>query len=190
MPCLPTATDGARPGYGEPVESPVVLTPRPLLRTLALGVLVLGIVLTPATWLDGGDHRALLTAGLALVMVVLPLWAVWWTHGRTIVVHPDRVVVRRGDREVRSFAFDDLTEVRPGVDGSAGAATPEFWNRSVTLLGRTSDGKRRGLKVSAQTVESIDPLLLALAPEVARRPDLLPHDVHRMLFEEYVDALD
>ncbi|RYC11137.1 hypothetical protein [Nocardioides zhouii] len=166
-----------------------VLTPRPLLRNLALGVLVIGIALTPAVWAAGGPQRLLSTVGVALVMVVLPLWAVWWTHGRTIVVHPDRVVLRRGEREVRTFAFDDLIEIRPGVDGSAGAATPEFWNKSVTLLGRTSDGKRRGLKVSAQTVESIDPLLLALAPAVARRPDLLPHDVHRTLFEEYVHDL-
>jgi hypothetical protein len=105
-------------------------------------------------------------------------------------VRPDRVVVRRGDSEVRTFRFDDLTEIRPGVDGSAGAATPEFWNKSVTLLGRTSEGRHRGLKVSAQTVESIDPLLLALAPVVADRPDLLPHDVHRKLFEEYVRDLE
>ncbi|KRE94245.1 hypothetical protein ASG76_12780 [Nocardioides sp. Soil774] len=166
-----------------------VLTPRPLVRNLALAVLVLGIVLTPATWLDGGPHRGLLTAAVALLMVVLPLWAVWWLRGRTIIVHPDRVVVRRGEREVRSFAFDDLIEVRPGRDASVGAATPEFWNKSVTLIGRTTAGRRRGLKVTAQTVESIDPLLVALAPVVARRPDLLPHDVHRALFEEYVRDL-
>ena len=90
---------------------------------------------------------------------------------------------------MRSFAFDDLIEVRPGIDGSAGAATPEFWNRSITLIGRTTAGRRRGLKVTAQTVESIDPLLLALAPIVARRPELLPHDVHRTLFQDYVADL-
>jgi hypothetical protein len=166
-----------------------VLTPRPLIRNLAIGVLVVGIVLVPATWAAGGSQRALLTAAVALVMVVLPAWAIWFSRGRTIVVHPDRVVVRRGEREVRTFAFDDLVEVRPSVDGSAGAATPEFWNKAVTLVGRTTDGRRRGLKVTAQTVESIDPLLLALAPVVARRPDLLPHDVHRTLFEEYVADL-
>lgn len=167
-----------------------VLTPRPLVRTLAVGVLVLGVVLTPATWLDGGRHREVLTAAVALLMVVLPLWAIWWLTGRTIVVHPDRVVVRRGEREVRTFAFADLIEVRPEVDGSAGAATPEFWNKAVTLIGRTTAGKRRGLKVTAQTVESIDPLLVALAPVVAGRPELLPHDIHRTLFREYVADLE
>lgn len=167
----------------------VVLTPRPLVRNLAVGVLVFGVVLAPATWLDGGERRGLLTAAVALLMVVLPVWAIWWLRGRAIVVHPDRVVVRRGEREVRAFAYDDLIEVRPSVDGSAGAATPEFWNKAVTLIGRTTEGKRRGLKVTAQTVESIDPLLAALAPVVAARPDLLPHDIHRTLFEEYVADL-
>ena len=166
-----------------------VLTPRPLVRNLALAVLALGLVLTPATWLDGGPHRALLTTAVALLMVALPLWAVWWLRGRTIAVHHDRVVVRRGERDVRAFVFDDLIEVRPGRDASVGAATPELWNKAVTLIGRTTEGKRRGLKVTAQTVESIDPLLVALAPVVARRPELLPHDVHRTLFEEYVRDL-
>ena len=165
------------------------LAPRPLVRHLAIGLLVLGVVLTPATWLDGGEHRGLLTAAVALLMVVLPAWAIWWLTGRAIVVHPDRVVVRRGERVVRTFAFDDLIEVHPGIDGSVGAATPEFWNKAVTLVGRTTAGKRRGLKVTAQTVETIDPLLVALAPVVARRPDLLPHDIHRTLFEEYVADL-
>lgn len=166
-----------------------VLTPRPLIRNLALAVLVIGVALVPATLAGDGGGRYLMAGAVGLVMVLVPLWALWWGWRRTVVVHPDRVVVRRGAREVRTFAFDELTEVRPGVDGSAGAATPEFWNKSVTLLGRTTDGRRRGLKVSAQTVESIDPLLLALAPVVARRPDLLPHDVHRSLFEEYVRDL-
>lgn len=166
-----------------------VLTPRPLVRNLAIGVLVLGVVLAPATWLGDDDQRALLTAAVVLVMVLLPLWAIWWLSGRTIAVSRDRVVVRRGGRDVRTFAFDELIEVRPGRDASVGAATPEFWNKSVSLIGRTTDGKRRGLKVTAQTVESIDPLLLALAPVVARRPELLPHDVHRALFEEYVHDL-
>lgn len=166
-----------------------VLAPRPLVRNLAIGVLVFGIVLVPAVWTAGGSQRALLTAAVALVMVALPLWAIWFSRGRTIVVHPDRVVVRRGEREVRTFAFDDLVEVRPTVDGSAGAATPEFWNKAVTLIGRTTDGRRRGLKVTAQTVESIDPLLLALAPVVAQRPELLPHEIHRTLFEDYVADL-
>lgn len=187
FPALGWANMESPPGPSRPAT---VLTPRPLLRNLALGVLVVGIALTAAVWAAGGAQRVPYTAGVALVLVVLPLWAVWWTRGRTIVVHPDRVVVRRGDRDVRTFAFDDLIEIRPGVDGSAGAATPEFWNKSVTLLGRTTDGKRRGLKVSAQTVESIDPLLVALAPVVARRPELLPHDIHRTLFEEYVDDLE
>lgn len=166
-----------------------VLVPRPLVRNLALMLLVVGIAVVPATWLAGGPQRELLTAAVALVLVVLPAWAAWWTWGRTLAVHPDRVVVHRGEREVRTFAFDDLIEVRPGIDGSAGAATPEFWNKSVTLIGRTTAGKRRGLKVTAQTVESIDPLLLALAPVVARRPELLPHEVHRTLFEEYARDL-
>ena len=163
------------------------LTPRPLIGNLALAVGLVGIVLTLATWLDGGPHRAVLTGAVALIMVVLPLWAAWWTRGRTVTVHADRVVVRRGHREVRTFPFNDLIEVRPGIDGSAGAATPEFFNKSVTLIARTSAGRRRGLKVSAQTVESIDPLLLALAPVVARRPGLLPHDADRTLFMEYVE---
>ena len=186
FPALLWANMETSPGSPQPG---IVLTPRPLLRNLALTVLVVGIVLVPATWVGGGSQRVALTAAVALVLVVLPLWAVWFTRGRTIVVHPDRVVVRRGEREVRSLPYDTLTEVRPGVDGSAGAATPEFWNKSVTLVGRTSEGRRRGFKVSAQTVESIDPLLLALAPVVARRPELLPHDVHRTLFEEYVRDL-
>ncbi|MCF6378381.1 hypothetical protein L2K70_12270 [Nocardioides KLBMP 9356] len=170
-------------------SSATVLTPRPLVRTLALCVLVPGAVLAPSTWLAGGEHRGILTAAVTLLMVLLPLWALWWLTGRTIVVHPDRVVVCRGGREVRTFAFDDLVEVRPGVDGSAGAATPEFWNKSVTVIGRTTSGKRRGLTVTAQTVESIDPLLVALVPVVARRPGLLPHAVHRTLFDELVADL-
>ncbi|MBC2932205.1 hypothetical protein [Nocardioides sp. zg-1228] len=174
------------PGASPPAT---VLTPRPLVLHLAIGVLVVGILLASATWAGGGDQRALLTVAILVVTVALPAWAIWWARGRTILVRPDRVVVRRGEREVRTFAFDDLTEVRPGVDGSAGGATPELWNKSVTLLGRTTAGRRRGLKVTAQTVESIDPLLLALAPVVARRPELLPHAVHRALFEEYVRDL-
>lgn len=171
-------------------EPPVtVLAPRPLVRNLAIGVLVLGVVLAAATWADGGELRAPLTAAVVALMVALPLWAVWFSRGRTIAVHPDRVVVRRGEREVRTFAFADLTEVRPATDASPGAATPELWNKSVMLLGQTTDGKRRGLKVTAQTVESIDPLVLALAPVVARRPDLVPRDGDRRLFDEYVRDL-
>jgi hypothetical protein len=177
----------SRPGAK---SSATVLVPPPLVRTLAIGVLVIGVVVAPATWQAGGPHRGLLTAAVALLMVALPVWAIWWLRGRTIVVHPDRVVVRRGEREVRTFAFADLIEVRPEVDGSSGAATPELCNKAVTLIGRTTAGKRRGLKVTAQTVESIDPLLLVLAPVVARRPELLPHDIHRTLFEEYVDDLE
>ncbi|MDR7252987.1 hypothetical protein J2X46_001972 [Nocardioides sp. BE266] len=159
------------------------------MRTLAIVVLVVGVLLTAATWTAGGEHRVLSLAALGLLMVVLPAWAIWFTTGRTIEVHPDRVVVRRRGREVRTFAYDDLVDVRPGIDGSAGAATPEVWNKSVTLIGRTTARKRRGLKVTAQTVESIDPLLLALAPVVARKPELLPHDVHRELFAAYVHEL-
>lgn len=173
----------------EPPVPPTVLEPRPLVRTLAIVVLVVGLLLTAATWTAGGQHRVLSSAALGLLTVVLPAWAIWFTTGRTIEVHPDRVVVRRRGREVRTFAYDDLVEVSPGVDGSAGAATPEVWNKAVTLIGRTTAGRRRGLKVTAQTVESIDPLLLALAPVVARRPGLLPHDVHRELFTDYVDEL-
>lgn len=100
--------------------------------------------LLAAVWTAGGPQRLVFTAGVALVMVVLAPWAVWWAQGRTIAVHRYRVVVRRGEREVRTFAFDDLSEAGPGVDGSAGAATPESWNTSVTLLGRPTTASDAG----------------------------------------------
>lgn len=154
---------------------------------LAMMLTVVGLILTPSVWLSGGEHRAWWTAAVGLMFLALPAWAAWTLLTRRIVVHRDRVAVLRGERVVRELAFADLTEVRPGMDGSSGAATPEMFNKSVTLQGRTLEGRRRGLKVSALTVESIDPLLRALAPEVARRPELLTRDLYRDLFAEFID---
>lgn len=165
----------------------IPLTPRPLLMRAALALAVVGVPLTWYVWASADAYRAAIAAGVLALLVLLPLWTVWLLRGRRFLVHADRLSVMRGDRVVRELAFAELTEVRPQWEGSAGAATPEFLNKSVTLLGRTPAGRRTGVKVSAQTVDSIDPLLRALAPEIRRRPGLLTRDLYRNAFVEFID---
>lgn len=168
----------------------VELVSRPLIRSLAIGAAVFGAVTTPAVWLDGGRFQIPLTAAVFVFFLALPLWALWLVHDRRYIVRSDRLTVTRRGRTVREFPYAELIEVRPAFEGSAGAATPEFWNKTIFLIGRTPQGKRRGVKVSSQLVESIDPLLVALAPEIARRPELLSRDVYRANFAEYVADLE
>ena len=159
------------------------LVQRPLIGRMAIVVLVLGLPVAVATYVEG---HVLEAAALAVLTGLLPAWAIWWLHDRRIVVGPHSVLVQRGTRVVREFRYDDLTEVRPAYDGSAGGATLELLNRSVVLVGTTTAGKRRGLKVTELTVTSIDPLLRALVPVLAERPELLHRPGYRDVFDEWV----
>lgn len=105
---------------------------------------------------------------------------------RHVYVSDEALTVTAGERVVRSLRLDRLTEVRPVVDGSQSAATPEFFARAVVLVGPDARDRRTTLKLSASTLD-MDQVLAVLA-EVRRRPNLLGTDQDRRLFADYLAA--
>ncbi|MDN4172114.1 hypothetical protein QWY28_04090 [Nocardioides sp. SOB77] len=164
-------------------------------RTLAWAALVVGIGCAPIPVValgavdEEGAAAVAVAAVVALVFVVLPLWAAWRLLRERILVGPDEVTVCSGSTVRRRLRYADLTEVRPVVDGSAGIVTPELWNKAVVLLGRTPEGRRTGIKVTRQQVQTIDPLLVALRPVLDARPELVRAESERALFGEYTARL-
>lgn len=139
---------------------------------------------------DGGSAWDIGT-GVAgsIVLCLVPLWAAVTFYRQHVLVGPDSVQVRYGDRIARELRFADLTEVRVTVDGSVGGLDGRSFHQAVLLIGTDPGGRRRGIKVTRNQVETIDPLLRALATEVARRPELFTRDLYRRLYEEYVAAM-
>ena len=72
--------------------------------------------------------------------------------------------MRYGERVARELRFEDLTEVRTTTSGAL---------ESVLLVAPDAEGRPRGIKVTRSQVQSLEPLLDALRPELDRRPELL-----------------
>lgn len=168
------------------------LPPRRLVAWVALGatafflLALVGVVREAAA----GQTSLWWIALVVALFVLLMAWGTWSLARRHVFVSDDAVTLCTGTRVTASLPFDQLTRVLSVVDGSQAAFTPEFWNKALILQGTTTAGRRAGrpttIKVTAQYVESIDPLLRAVAPEVRRRPDLIPDERSRALFEEYL----
>jgi len=117
---------------------------------------------------------------LAVVVVLaMPLaWAGWWLRRQRVEVHPDRVVVRSGERVRREVVLADLVEVHVGEqvrlhDLRGSRAMPRVLLRSTT----------GAVAVSRHDLETLDPLLLVLVPHVRARPGLLAGGAQREAFE-------
>ncbi len=123
-----------------------------------------------------------MTLVVFLLFVVLPLYCAWNLHQRHYVVSDTTVTRLKGDTPTQTMAFADVEEVRARFEGGLGAATPEWFNQAVVMIGTDKSGERRQLRVSKVFVESLHPLLERLAEEVDRRPQLLTSDAERELF--------
>ncbi|MBB6627879.1 hypothetical protein H5V45_11175 [Nocardioides sp. KIGAM211] len=137
-----------------------------------------------------GEMPALAAAGIAaliaLLFVIGPLWAAQHLLRLRIAVSREHLTTYLGGRLHHRLALAELTEVRPVVDGSVGALTPEAWNPAVWLIGPDQHGRRRALKITLQRVTTMAPLLEALRPVVAARPDLVRDEPARKLLAEYL----
>lgn len=167
--------------------------PRHLVTVLSLvaGLFFLGVLGTLVGQLTGGsDVPGALLVGIVVAVSALTLLclsgAVMLAR-RHVYVSEEAVTVTAGERVVRSVRLDRLTRVRPVVDGSQSAATPEFFARAVVLVGPDDRDRRTAIKLSASTLD-MDPVLAVLADEVRRRPDLLGSDQERRLFADYLGA--
>ncbi len=161
---------------------PATLRPRHQIHTAAAVAWALGIAATVTAWVMLDSYRVFVTVILTLFMVLTPAWVVWTHATQRIVVHPDRIEVR-GPRGVRrTLAYANLREVLPMHVGKASHTGASSLVRAVQLSGTTTKGRRSLLRMSTAMQESIAPVLLALAPVVEARPDLLPHSEAETLF--------
>ncbi len=178
-------------GMGLSPSSGRLVRPRHLLPVLFLGtaVLFLGVPVTLLRQLSDGSAEPspplfAAVAATLLLFVVFPLWGGIALLRRRVYVSDEQVTVTAGDTVKRELRFDRLSEVRPVIDGSQGAATPEFYAKAVVLYGLDARDKKVALKLTAQTLD-MDPVFAALAPVVQRRPELITTDLGRTLFAEY-----
>ncbi|QIG45298.1 hypothetical protein G5V58_23370 [Nocardioides anomalus] len=112
----------------------------------------------------GAPAREVVAGALGSVLLCgVPLWGAVLFARQHVYVGPDAVQVRYGERVVRELRFADLTEVRTTRSGAV---------ESVLLVGSGADGRPRGIKVTRSQVQSLEPLLDALRPELGRRPQL------------------
>lgn len=128
-------------------------------------------------------HRPVELAVIAvctLVLVILPLVAAWRLFRRHVYVDPAGVTVVVGAKQ-RRIAYAELDQILPRTDETS---VKMLDTRTVSLIlqATSPDGRRTRVQLSPQDLETIDPVLLALEPEVARRPDLLPNDYARNQF--------
>ena len=129
-----------------------------------------------------------MTAVLALLLVVLPLWIARHMSQRHYHVSDDAVTWRQGDRVRAQVRFAELERVRMTHDGGLGAATPELLNDAVVLQSRDDTGRERRLRVSTVFVTTLEPLLEQVAREVARRPELMAADDRATLEARLTDG--
>lgn len=122
-----------------------------------------------------------MTAAIALLLVVLPLWIARTMSQRHYYVSPDRVTWLQGERIRMQMRFEDVDRVLMRYDGGLGASTPEWFNDAVVLVGRDQDGRERHLRVSRVFVTTLHPLLERVAEDVARRPALMEADDRAVL---------
>lgn len=161
------------------------IPPRRLKATIVLGIgVVVGLVLLGSLAQHHGTAD-LITIGIAaLVLVVVPLGYGLHLYRRHVYADPDGFTIVTGSRE-RRFAYAEVDRVVPRVDQLVKIVD----SRSVSLIVQvTSAGRRRRTIVSAQELQTIDPILLGLEPRVRLRPELLANDWDRDLFESSVAA--
>lgn len=134
----------------------------------------------------GPSNWAVIALG-SLAAVAVPAVVVRNVKLRRVVVHPDRLCVYRGEKLLRALPFADLTMVGAQWDyfQFAGNNTRQNWFPAITLIGTSTAGKRRGFKASGMTLQTIDPLVRALVPVVAARPELMRGSTDRELFAQF-----
>lgn len=130
------------------------------------------------------------TGAVVVAVVVTPLVVAHQLHQRHTWVSDEAVTQTRGDDVVARLRFADVEEVRIRYDGGLGAATPEWVNEAVVMVGTDASGERHQVRVSGLMVTSVQPLLRRLAEEVRRRPGLLRTDAERRLFETALAEAD
>ena len=134
----------------------------------------------------GPSNWAVIALG-SVAAIAVPARVVRNVKLRRVVVHPDRVSIYRGEKLLRALPFANLTLVGAHWDyfQFAGNTTRQNWFPAITLIGTSTTGKRRGFKASGMTLQTIDPLVRALAPVVAARPDLMRGATDRKLFAQF-----
>jgi hypothetical protein len=166
------------PSAAETASAWIELAPR---AALVWGPLVVAALMlwpvqrTWRAWRQAADRRsvALLVAlGCTALFVAAPLLLSADTATSRVRVSPTGVeVTRLGDVRTR-LDFADLSRVDVGEDASLGPLTPGRWRSYVRLTGHTSTGERVKVLVTTARVSSLDPLLAALEPVLADRPEL------------------
>lgn len=116
-----------------------------------------------------------------LLLAVLPLAFAWHLFRRHVYVDPEGVTVVVGTRQ-RRIAYADLDWILPRSD-QVSVKVLDTRNMALILEATSPAGRRTRVQLSAQDLETIDPVLLALEEEVARRPELLRTDYARRDFE-------
>lgn len=114
-----------------------------------------------------------MTATILALLVLLPLGIARHMHQRTYVVTDETITWLQGDRARVEMQFADLKSVHMRYDGGLGAATPEWFNDAIVLVGPDSHGQPRVLRVSRVFVTTLHPLLLQIAEELRARPGLM-----------------
>lgn len=174
----------------------VELPQRTTVVWLLIGVAVLFVVptwRTVGTALDAGDTATkvgglAMAAGLALLMVVMPLLFARHMIRRHTFVSDAAVTWVQGERVVQQTRFDDIERIHATWDAGLGATRPNLL-RDVVELTSTVEGRTQVQRISAFFVTDMRPLMTRLITVVEERPEVLPAD-ERDQFERAVRRSD
>ncbi|QIX27903.1 hypothetical protein ncot_15900 [Nocardioides sp. JQ2195] len=144
-----------------------------------LAVLAVGLfLLVPAIRTVVGAREPMeLAMAAALVLLELIIFgAAWFLWRQRVWVSAGAVLLTRGGKVRRTVDLARLEHVDAGIDHGTGVLGN---HPRVIVWTLREDGRRLGIPVSGRLYADLSPLVAALAPHVASRPELLRTEENR-----------